>query len=246
MMQNIYDNEHFYEGYKKIRNNRYSYNEMIEMPIIKEQLPDIKDKKALDIGCGMGKFIQYMLPMNPQSVTGIDISHNMISYARQYVTDPKVRFIVSDIMEFNGDETYDVIISSLAFHYIKDYNALIEKLGRLITDEGTLIFSTEHPVTTATKHQEQWVNTPEMYDHYKLDHYFDESARPIQWLDTEVVRYHRTVGTLINTLIDHNFIIERVIDTGNTELSIANWDDQDILKTNHRPPFMVIKARKGE
>lgn len=244
MVQNIYDDHQFYEGYKKIRNNKYSYNEMIEMPIMKEQLPDVSGKKVLDIGCGMGKFIQYILPMNPVSVTGIDISRNMIDYARQSMTDPTVEFIVSDIMEFNSEGKYDVIISSLAFHYVEDYNALIEKLGTLIAGGGTLVFSTEHPITTATKQDEQWVNAPNMYDHYKIDHYFDESARPIQWLEKEVVRYHRTVGTLINTLIDHRFIIERVIDTGNTDLSLANWDEQDILKTNHRPPFIVIKARK--
>lgn len=245
MSQNIYDNEHFYEGYTKIRNNKLSYNEMIEMPVMKEELPDIKGKKVLDIGCGMGYFIQYMLELNPEQIVGLDISNNMISYAKEHVNEERVSFVVSDIFSYDTDIKFDVIVSSLAFHYIEDYEALILKLFGMLNSGGVLLFSTEHPLTTATKQQENWSHIESRFNHYKLDHYFEESARPIEWLDTEVIRYHRTIGTMMNTLIDNRFIIERVIDTGNTGMSLRLWDAEDIMKFNHRPPFIVINAKKS-
>ncbi|MFC6291533.1 class I SAM-dependent methyltransferase [Macrococcus epidermidis] len=245
MSQNIYDNEHFYKGYTKIRNNKLSYNEMIEMPVMKEELPDIKGKTVLDIGCGMGKFIQYMLELNPKQIVGLDISNNMISYAKEHVNDERVSFVVSDILSYETDIKFDVIVSSLAFHYIEEYEALVLKLFGMLNNGGILQFSTEHPVTTATKQEEIWSHVESKFNHYKLDHYFEESARPIEWLDTEVIRYHRTIGTLMNTLIENGFQIERVIDTGNTEISRKFWDEEHIMKVNHRPPFLVIKAKKS-
>ena len=245
MSQNVYDNEHFYKGYTKIRNNKLSYNEMIEMPVMKEELPEIKGKKVLDIGCGMGKFIQYMLELNPEQIVGLDISNNMINNAKEHIQDERVTFVVSNILSYETEIKFDVIVSSLAFHYIEDFNLLMEKLNKLLANDGILLFSTEHPLTTATKQQENWSHVESRFNHYKLDHYFEESARPIEWLDTEVIRYHRTIGTLMNTIIDNGFIIERVIDTGNTEMSLKLWDEEHIMKVNHRPPFIVIKAKKS-
>ncbi|MCE4957130.1 methyltransferase domain-containing protein [Macrococcus caseolyticus] len=245
MSQNIYDNEHFYNGYTKLRNNKLSYNELIEMPVMKAELPTIEGKTVLDIGCGMGKFIQYMLEMNPKQVVGLDISNNMISYAKEQINDERVAFVVSSILEYENTTKFDVIVSSLAFHYVEDYEALIQKLFGMLNCGGVLLFSTEHPLTTATKQQEHWSHVESRHNHYKLDHYFEESTRPIEWIDTEVIRYHRTIGTLMNTLIDNGFRIDRVIDTGNTEMSLKHWNEEDIMKVNHRPPFIVIKAKKS-
>ncbi|WP_414051393.1 class I SAM-dependent methyltransferase [Macrococcus animalis] len=245
MSQNIYDNEHFYKGYTMIRNNKLSYNEMIEMPVMKAELPDIEGKMVLDIGCGMGKFIQYMLDMNPKQIVGLDISNNMISYAKDNINDERVSFVVSDILSFETETKFDVIVSSLAFHYVEDYEALIQKLNGMLNSGGVLLFSTEHPLTTATKQQENWSHVESRHNHYKLDHYFEESARPIEWMDTEVIRYHRTIGTLMNTLIDNGFRIDRVIDTGNTKMSLKLWDKEDFMKVNHRPPFIVIRTSKS-
>ena len=55
-MQNIYDNEIFFEDFKKKRiNSTINFNDCIETPILLAMLPDLHGKSILDIGCGMGQ-----------------------------------------------------------------------------------------------------------------------------------------------------------------------------------------------
>ena len=46
--QNIYDNEVFFEGYKKIRDNKINDNNLFEIPTLFSMLPDLKNKRILD------------------------------------------------------------------------------------------------------------------------------------------------------------------------------------------------------
>lgn len=50
--QNIYDDEIFFEGYKKIRDNKINANNLFEIPTLFSMLPDLKNKRILDLGCG--------------------------------------------------------------------------------------------------------------------------------------------------------------------------------------------------
>lgn len=53
--QNIYDNERFFENFKNIRTNEVNFNDFIETPILQAMLPELRGKKILDIGCGVGQ-----------------------------------------------------------------------------------------------------------------------------------------------------------------------------------------------
>lgn len=59
--QNIYDNEIFFEWYKKIRERKANANNLFEIPALFSLLPDLKGKKIMDLGCGFGEHcIQYV------------------------------------------------------------------------------------------------------------------------------------------------------------------------------------------
>ncbi len=46
MSQNIYDNDVFFEKYRELRNKKDNYNTLVEQPVIKALLPDIKGIKV--------------------------------------------------------------------------------------------------------------------------------------------------------------------------------------------------------
>ena len=80
MKQNIYDIEIFSEAYDKMRyeNKGMNANDLIEIPNFRKLLPDLTNKKILDLGCGYGENDIYCRELGAQEVLGIDISKHMI------------------------------------------------------------------------------------------------------------------------------------------------------------------------
>ena len=81
--QNIFDNEVFFEGYKKIREKEASANNVFEIPALFSMLPDLKDKTILDLGCGFGEHCKGFIQMGAAKVVGVDISEKMLEVARE-------------------------------------------------------------------------------------------------------------------------------------------------------------------
>ena len=79
--QNIYDNDAFFENFRNSRSKEVNFNDCIETPILFSMLPDLRGKKILDIGCGMGQHAKKFFEMGAESVLGTDISEKMLEYA---------------------------------------------------------------------------------------------------------------------------------------------------------------------
>lgn len=242
-MTNIYDQDDFFEGYKQKRNHALSYNEVVEMPEIKRLMPDIEGKTVLDIGCGMGHLIAHMLKLNPKHITGIDESLNMISASREKFNSNNVSLYHESFMAFQTNERYDVIVSSLVFHYIEDFKRCAEKLNELLNSGGTLLFTMEHPIQTATKDPEV-VQEDDKGMFLRMEHYFDESTRSANWLGADVYKYHHTIETIFNNLIENDFEIQCVKDLGQSEEVFKMYDQARINKLKQFPPFLLVKAKK--
>ena len=73
-IQNIYDNDTFFAGYKALRDKDLGFNNLIEQKAILALVPDLKNKCVLDIGCGFGNFSRYAVKNGAIAVTAIDLS----------------------------------------------------------------------------------------------------------------------------------------------------------------------------
>lgn len=65
-------------------------------------------------------------------------------------------------MEF-PEESFDVILSSLAFHYVADYEILVKKIYRILKSGGKLVFTVEHPVLLPMEHKTGIITKKEKY-----------------------------------------------------------------------------------
>ena len=81
--QNIYDNDAFFENFRNSRSQEVNFNDCIETPILFAMLPDLRGKKVLDIGCGMGQHAKQYAEMGAESVLGIDISEKCWSMPKR-------------------------------------------------------------------------------------------------------------------------------------------------------------------
>ena len=142
--QNIFDNEIFFEGYKTIRDKEGNANDLFEIPAIFSLLPDLKGKSVLDLGCGFGEHCVEFINKGASRVVGIDISEKMLGVARKENSHPAISYMllpIEDIEKVEGK--FDVVISSLALHYVEDFEGVVKKIHNKLNANGYFIFSQE-------------------------------------------------------------------------------------------------------
>ena len=94
--------------------------------------PDFRGKHVLDLGCGFGWHCRYAQEHGAESVIGIDLSENMLNQAKAMTKSTIIQYIKQPIEEIDyAEKTFDVVISSLAFHYIETFSKVCEKVNKL-------------------------------------------------------------------------------------------------------------------
>lgn len=245
MKQNVYDDEIFYKSYVELRINSTGLNDVLEIPAFRTLLPeDLTHMEILELGCGFGQSCSWYVSQGAARVIGIDISEKMISRARQLYQHDKIEYVRLPIEDISfPKEEFDLVLSSLAFHYVADLENLLERSYQCLKNNGFLIFSQEHPIATAKKVPNGWVK--DEYGkkmHWILDNYNDEGIRKQNWFIDDVIKYHRTTSSIINTLIETGFKIVRVLEP--TAIKEAEMINNDLKDERRRPPFLIIKAQK--
>lgn len=244
--QNIYDNEIFFEGYRELRSRELNSNTMLEQPAMRELLPELSEKSVLDLGCGCGNNCREFIDAGAKRVVGVDISEKMLSVAKAESDNEKIEYInmsMTDISKVN--EKFDFIYSSLAFHYIKDFEKLCKDMYDLLNNNGCLLFSQEHPLTTATKGDNGHYNKDEngVKVSYTFSNYSEPGERQVHWYVDGVIKYHRTFSDTINALAKAGFVIEEICEPQPKPWAMEKWPalyDEFI-----KPSFLIVKARKA-
>lgn len=243
MKQNIYDDLTFFENYGKMRRSTEGLNAAGEWYILRNMLPDLKQKTVLDLGCGYGWHCIYAKQQGAEKVIGIDLSKNMIDKAKQNSKGLSIEYKQVAIEDFDmKSEKFDVVISSLAFHYLKDLAAVFKKVHQTLKIGGSFVFTMEHPVFTAKAEQDWFADDSGKPLHWPIDNYYDENMRQTQFLEHKVIKYHRTMETIINTVIHSNFNIKEISEPKPSGDLIKKYPEmKDEIR---RPIFIMISATK--
>ncbi|RAP74190.1 class I SAM-dependent methyltransferase [Paenibacillus montanisoli] len=244
MKQNKYDDPDFFAAYNQMPRSVGGLDAAGEWPALRALMPELKDKRLLDLGCGLGWHCRYALQMGAKSVIGIDLSDKMIARAKALTDDPAIeyrRMAIEDI-DFEARQ-FDVVISSLALHYIERFDDVCRSVFEAVVPGGSFILSVEHPVFTARAAQDWHYGTKGERLHWPVDDYQQEGKRDTRFLGSDVVKYHRTAATLINTLIEAGFTIKKLSEPQPTEEALAAYPD--MRDETRRPIFLLIAAEKS-
>ncbi|TVY08845.1 class I SAM-dependent methyltransferase [Paenibacillus cremeus] len=241
--QNKYDDAAFFSAYEKMPRSVGGLDAAGEWYVLKTLLPDLTNRHVLDLGCGYGWHCRYARKQLASSVIGVDISEKMLQKAREMTDDPFISYMrmpIEDI-DFSNDQ-FDVVLSSLAFHYIESFEPICRKLFDCLKSGGAFIFSVEHPIFTSRDHQDWYTDDEGNRLHWAVDNYQDEGVRDTSFLTDHVIKYHRTLSTYINTLIRAGFCIKAVHEPAPSEELIETVPGmKDELR---RPMFLIISAVK--
>lgn len=241
MKENRYDDEKFFKKYGEMNRSIHGLQGAGEWHDLQKLLPDFQGKKVLDLGCGYGWHCQYAVEYQAQYVLGIDISKRMLEVAKQRHSHAHIKYrqIAMEDLELDS-ESFDVVLSSLAFHYVRNYDCLISQISKWIKKGGDFVFSVEHPVFTAYGTQDWYYDENGNILHFPVDHYYEEGQREAIFLGEKVVKYHRTLTTYLETLINYGFSIEHVVEA-KPPLEMM---DLDGMKDEMRRPMMLLIAAK--
>ena len=240
MKQNKYDDAHFFSAYEQMPRSVKGLEGAGEWHVLKGLIPNLRNKTVLDLGCGFGWHCRYAREQQADSVTGVDISEKMLDKAREKTADPLIKYIKMPIEDIDfSEEQFDVVISSLAFHYIKSFEAICKKVYACLKPGGTFVFSVEHPIFTSREEQDWYVDDQGDRLHWPVDNYQSEGVRDTTFLTGNVVKYHRTISTYINDLVGAGFGIKTVKEPVPPDDMLPEMKDE-----NRRPMFLMIKAEK--
>jgi SAM-dependent methyltransferase len=242
LTRSIYDDQTFFEKYSRMNRSTNGLAGAGEWETLKGMLPDFKGKRVLDLGCGFGWHCRYAVEQGAASVVGVDRSEKMLAVAKEkssedidYIREP------IEAVEFAG-HSFDVVISSLAFHYLEPFEEIVRKIFTWLVNGGEFVFSVEHPLFTAHGTQDWFYDTEGNILHFPVDNYFYEGAREANFLGEKVIKHHRTLTTYLNTSIRCGFEITGVVEPQPPDVMLQTVDGmKDELR---RPMMLIVSARK--
>lgn len=239
---NVYDDPVFFENYRRLRQNDTGLNGILEVPALRALLPCLKHKQVLDLGSGFGDFARYARQGGAASVTGIELSEKMFTEAQKLTNDPHIRYLHGSMTCLPAElKNFDIIVSSLAIHYIADFTALANDIYTRLQPGGYFVFSVEHPMCTAFSSSYQ-KDEHGRFVCMPVDNYQDESRRLTHWFVDDVVKYHRTVQSYVTALLDAGFELRALQEPKIPQKWLDVRPEADIF--NRYAPFLLLSAGK--
>jgi SAM-dependent methyltransferase len=241
--QNVYDDPAFFAGYSRMERFGVGWDRAMEQPTFLALLPDPTGRRVLDLGCGAGQLAFHLAEAGAAEVVALDLSEQMLALARAERPHALVSYRREAIETADfPPERFDLVVSSLAFHYVRDYRGLAGRIASWLAPAGVLVFSTEHPIYTARGSADGWVVDGDGRRlAWSLDDYAQEGPREHDWFVPGVRRYHRSLATLLNGLIEAGLAIERVVEPVPSD----EWlrERPQAVDERRRPMFLLVRAR---
>ena len=242
MAQNIYDNPDFFGGYSQLPRQLLGLEGAPEWPAIRAMLPSLTGKAVADLGCGFGWASRWMREQGAASVTGYDLSENMIARATAQTADAAITYHRADLETLELPKAgFDLIYSALTFHYVEDFDRLARMIGDALVAGGDLVFTIEHPIFMAAQHP-HWIVDQDGRKSWPVNGYSVEGERRTDWFTKGVVKYHRTLATTLNTLIKTGFQIRQINEFAPTAEQISALPD--LAEELERPMMLLLSLRK--
>jgi SAM-dependent methyltransferase len=240
MAQNVYDDDVFFAGYARLSRSVEGLDGAPEWPALRALLPDLNGKHVLDLGCGYGWFCRWAREQGAAQVLGVDVSEKMLARAAAETADAAIAYRRADLETLDLPPAgFDLVYSSLAFHYLADLDRLLGQIHQALVPGGRLVFSTEHPLYTAPL-APGWSIDAAGQKRWPVDHYLDEGLRAPEWLGRRVEKYHRTLATWINLLLRLDFALLHIEEWRPSEAQIAARPS--LADERHRPMFLLVAA----
>ena len=207
-------------------------------PVMQQRLAARPYKKALDVGCGEGRFCRVMQGCGI-AATGIDPTQTLLAEARRRDPQGHYRAGRAERMDF-ADGSFDLVVSYLTLIDIPDVKAGIAEMARVLKPGGTLLIANLTSYITAGLDKGWITDDAGARLHYAIDHYLQETPHWLEWSGLRIVNWHRPLETYMQLLLAQNLTLTFFAEPRPT------GGDPDFIDRGTRVPwFHVMEWRKA-
>ncbi|MCL5116349.1 MAG: class I SAM-dependent methyltransferase [Firmicutes bacterium] len=230
-LRNAYDR--LAQDYAKTVDAQSGANAYYERPAMMGRLPDRMDGlRALDAGCAAGWYSE-QLAARGADVTAVDLSPAMAEAATARLGQ-KARVLTLDLAEplpFE-DASFDLVLSSLTLHYLKDWAPTFREFRRVLTAGGRFLFSVHHPFMDFTE--------------FKRPNYFTRELLTDVWTKPEAGRvevwfYRRPLEEIVNTTTSA-FILDAIEEPQPIREFLKTGQAAFYERLKRNPHFLIVDA----
>ena len=107
---------------------------------------DIAGLRILDSGCGEGRFSRILAERGAQYVLGVDACPPFIDAARELQSSSE-EYVLGDAedLSFLQDASFDLAVSYLNHCDLRNFQANVEAVYRVLKDQGRFVVANVHP-----------------------------------------------------------------------------------------------------
>jgi SAM-dependent methyltransferase len=260
-----------YDQYANIWANKKSSNthlahKYLEKPAMMNLVEQFFETKSntkiniLDLGCGSGEDIlelqkisnKYNITLN---IVGVDSSEPLLEIAR--FNCPNTTFVNIDLnLTPNQIENlvlkFDLVYSSLTFHYIDNWQILLQSIKSVSNNNCNIIFSTHHPLKWGAMEEKNKEFNSFIMGYKKIKNTIDKSKSYFVYGDylnpraintklfnqLDITHYHKPISLMVNTILENSYKIVKMVEP--KPIEIAKSVAIDFYEVQSKIPLFVI------
>jgi SAM-dependent methyltransferase len=169
--------------------------------------------RILDVGCGDGQISRLVAAQGADLVVGVDPTWNQIRVAHERGGGVSTSRADASALPF-ADGAFDAVIACLVFEHIREVDAAIAEVSRVLEPGGRFCFFLNHPLLQTPNSgwiDDQVLDPPEQY--WRIGDYLIEDLT-IEEVEKGVFIpfVHRPLSRYVNALADAGLVIEHMLE----------------------------------
>ncbi len=205
-------------------------------------LGEVKDKRALVLGCGGGQDIVALSRLGAVGLVGVDVSTAQLDHARALLSEHQVvarleKRSMSDLSIF-ADASFDLVVSIHALTYVEHADACAREVQRVLTSRGTFGMSVHHPIDASTGD-----SVPYAFQKPYFQVETDWAWRSLGGETSPFTSYHRTIADWFQLVTAAGLTIDKLLEPRPSTHKV--WEGHDYYdKLTWTPGTLIIVAKK--
>ncbi len=168
---------------------------------------------VLDVGCGDGQVSRLAVRLGASTVVGVDPTWNQVSVAAERGGGAQFARAAAAALPF-ADASFDAVVACLVFEHIRDVDAAIAEVARVLVPGGRFCFFLNHPLLQTPSSgwiDDQFLDPPEQY--WRIGPYLveDETIEEVE-KGVYIPFIHRPLSRYLNALSEAGLTLERMVE----------------------------------